>query len=170
MPAYSFPLGVPITINSGSSATSFVVDLSAGPLISNLTFDGVAGYANALSVMLPTAGGAVTLMGNQAMVPNVILTYSNLATLNILGGAGNDQVTQLSATPVGTAVAFQGGGGNNQLNLLGGTFTLNAAMANSSTLAVNDQAMLDTPRPRQAADFSQRSWGASPALRADRST
>ena len=76
-----------------------------------------------------------------AGTPSQSVLISSTSSISIVGGAGNDLLTQGSNVPV--PIVFKGGAGNDTLNINSGTFTLAGDPSTTTTnLTVNDSGSL----------------------------
>jgi hypothetical protein len=140
---YRWTAGVYSTYSVGGAGgdDSFTLDLASGnPLATTtMTFDGGTHTAGDSVIVLGTSAADVLALSATAVTPGgsgPSLTYSNVESITLDSGAGDDQVQFNNAT---AAVTYKPGAGNDALSVNAGTFTFANELAGSgdtSNLAV----------------------------------
>ena len=126
-----------LSVTGVASGTSLTVDFSAGdPLpTTGLTFAGVAGVANVLSVIGTAGNDAITVNGTtvteSAASGSATMTYSNLSAITFAGGTGSDTLTQAAQPGGGASLTFVSPTAADSLLVNGGRYTFPAAAAGS---------------------------------------
>ena len=140
--------GVPLTLNGNDGNDTFAA-MSWDNLQGDVAMNGGAG-TNTLSVddAAKTESVFYTVQASDLQRENGgILSYSDMATINLAAGSGDSNVIDVESTPASAAVTVMGGSGHtdfqisqvaNNLDALLGDLIL-AAGSPSDTLTVNDQ-------------------------------
>ena len=130
-----------VTINGDGVNDSLTVDFSNGnPFPSTVSYTGGSGITNTMTVT-GLGGTAVTINGSAVTFGSTPINYSDTQFITINGNSSNDVLTQ--AAQPNASVTFNGGGGNDTLNINGGTYLLNGDPAATTTnLTVNDNSSL----------------------------
>jgi alpha-L-arabinofuranosidase len=123
-PAYSAPLSSlgPLTLLGNGGIDQIIIDFSgtSTPVPSSgLTVDGTGGSAN-LSIVGTTGDDTATVTANTITFNASSIHYTNIASIAVNSGTGNDTLTQ-SAQPA-APLSFSGGS-TDTLNVNAGNFT-----------------------------------------------
>ncbi len=122
-------------------ADSLTLDFAGGnPVPNGVTFDGGSGsdtliYRTANTNSLFNVDGAGVHFGGTSV------TTTNDELVVIIGGTGDDTVTQTSTSPI--SYVFNGGTGNDILNINGGSYTFSGdPEAATASLTLNDNSIV----------------------------
>jgi hypothetical protein len=111
-----------VTVNGNGTSDTLTVDFSNGdPFPSSVSFTGGSGITNTM-IVTGLSGTAVSINGSAVTFGATAINYSDTQFIDIDGSSSNDTLTQ-TAEP-NASVTFNGGGGNDTLNINGGTFLL----------------------------------------------
>ena len=141
----SLPLGSITTVSVTGTASNndvLTVDYANGdPFPSTVSYDGLAGTGDLLTVMFGSPGGTMTVDGAAVTFGSTPISYANTESIQITGIGGNDTLIQ-SAQP-NANLSFAGGTGTDTLTINGGTYKLiGDPSATTASLTVNDNANL----------------------------
>ncbi len=127
-----------VTANGSSGNDALTIDFSNGdPFPSTVKFAGSTG-ANSI-VITGLNGTPVAIDTATITVLSTPISYTGTQSLAVLGSPANDTLTQTGQPSV--AVTFQGGSGNDTLNVNAGEFVFTAdPAADATSLTVNDNA------------------------------
>ena len=130
-----------VTVNGNGTSDTLTVDFSNGdPFPSSVSFTGGSGITNTM-IVTGLNGTAVSINGSAVTFGATAINYSDTQFIDIDGSSSNDTLTQ-TAEP-NASVTFNGGAGNDTLNINGGTFLLAGdPAAATANLTVNDNSSL----------------------------
>ncbi len=134
-----------ITVFGSSGNDALTIDFSKGNPVpaGGVNYDGGSNITGVDSLSIIGAASAdVASVGGSAITFNSsTITLANTESLTISTAGGNDTLTQTSALTGVTNFTFDGGAGNDTLNVDGGTYTFRSdPLATGSALTVNANA------------------------------
>ncbi len=136
-PTYTIPLSQMPSLNfsSGTGNDSLTVDFTSGDPVptGGISFNGGSG-TNSLTLTGPSGTNTASINSSQLTFDSSVIGYSNVSSIAISAGSGNDTLTQ-TAQP-SASISFGGGTGSNVLNVNAGSYTVSTQSIGG--LTIND--------------------------------